>query len=118
MALCDRYGFFNGIYGIEQVNWANYWRGIIPDGILHGYGSGMWVSAYQGTTVQVGTGQAMVDNHRVWITTSKYIDLETGDNGAHIDRIVLRVTYGNTGESTVEVVAKKGKCCEWNEKPF
>ena len=35
---CDRYGFFNGILGIEQSNWANFWRGIIPDGIIAGFG--------------------------------------------------------------------------------
>ena len=52
---CDRYGFFNGILGIEQSNWANFWRGIIPDGIIAGFGDELEVYAQSdGRTPRLG----------------------------------------------------------------
>ena len=114
---CDRYGFFNGIYGLEQSNWANYWRGIIPDGVLaqpdgkpqptppmevYVPTQGMGMSVY------VRPGQAMVDNHRVWLTTQKTLSIAKHGSRPRIDMVVLRVTYGNTGKSIVELDVKTG----------
>ena len=108
--LCDRYGFFNGIYGLEQANWANYWKRIIPDGVLGGIGSEMHVyTKSNGLQVYVGTGEAMVDNHRVWITSEKVVPLTKASTAnPRYDYIVLRVTYGNTGQSTAKVISITG----------
>ena len=108
--LCDRYGFFNGIYGLEQANWANYWKRIIPDGVLGGIGSEMHVYTKQdGLQLYVGTGEAMVDNHRVWVTTEKVVQLAKASTAnPRLDYIVLRVTYGNTGQSTAKIISVTG----------
>lgn len=108
---CDRYGFFNGILGLEQSNWANYWRGIIPDGVISQQGNEMQVyvpTQGMGMMIYVDTGQAMVDNHRVWVTTRKLLPLAESGALDRIDLVVLRVTYGNSGESLVEIDVKTG----------
>ena len=102
---CDRYGFFNGIYGLEQKNWADYWRYIIPDGVIAGEKNEMEVVA--STTyvsgVSIKPGSAMVDNHRVWINAQKELQLPAAGSQNRIDLIVLRAVYGNSGESKVEL---------------
>ena len=108
---CDRYGFFNGIYGLEQTNWASYWRGIIPDGVLAQQGNEMQVyvpNTGMGMQVYVDTGQAMVDNHRVWLTTKKTVAIAGHGLLPRIDLVVIRVTYGNSGESLAELDVKTG----------
>ncbi len=108
---CDRYGFFNGIYGLEQSNWANYWRGIIPDGVLAQFDEEMAVtvpSQGMGMQVYVRKGQAIVDNHRVWITSNKVVPIANHGLLPRKDLVVLRVTYGNSGESKVVVDVKTG----------
>ena len=103
---CDRFGFFNGIYGLEQANWANYWRGIIPDGIIAGIKNEVEVvpSNTYVSGVSIKTGEAMVDNHRVWINAQKELQLPAAstDNN-RIDLVVLRAVYGNSGASKVEI---------------
>lgn len=110
MAECDRYGFFNGILGIEQSNWAQYWKGVIPDGIVAGVQNEMEVFAQSdGMKVHVRTGEAIIAGHRAWINQEKTIDIASNTSGnTRTDGIVLRVTYGNTGESKIEVLAKTG----------
>lgn len=110
MAECDRYGFFNGILGIEQSNWAQYWKGVLPDGVVAGIGNEMEVYAQSdGMKVHVKTGEAMIAGHRAWINTEKEVVIAANTSGeARTDGIVLRVTYGNTGESKIEVLAKTG----------
>ena len=106
---CDRYGFFNGILGLEQANWANYWRGIIPDGVISGQGQEMEVYAQSdGMKVHVRTGSAIIDNHRAWVTKEKEVLLAPATGSARNDLVVLRVTYGNSGESKIELTAKTG----------
>ena len=108
---CDRYGFFNGIYGLEQANWANYWHGIIPDGVIAQQKNEMNVykdEADAGMVVRVNTGEAMVDNHRIWITVPKQVQLADSGSLNRYDLIVARVTYGNSGESIAELDAKTG----------
>ena len=106
----DKFGFFNGIYGIEQSNWSNYWRGLIPDGIVAGFENEMQVYAQNdGMKVYVKTGQAMVDNHRAWSTSEKELTIATADAyNPRIDLVVLRIVYGNEGESKVYVDVKTG----------
>ena len=105
--LCDEYGFFNGIFGLEQSNWAKYWKGLIPDGIIAGVGNEMVVSrdgCSSNNQVSVGTGEAMIDNHKAWIRSQKVLDLTASASGKHrIDLVVLKCTYGNSGESKVEI---------------
>ena len=110
MAECDRYGFFNGILGIEQSNWAQYWKGVLPDGVVAGIGNEMEVYAQSdGMKVHVRTGEAMVAGHRAWVNQEKEIDIAANTSGStRTDGIMLRVTYGNTGESKIEVIAKTG----------
>lgn len=112
MADCDKFGFFNGVMGIEQTNWANYWRGVIPDGVIAEIDNEMEVyavNAGEGMMVRVKTGQAMVDNHRAWITTEKTLAIPTADaTYSRIDLVVLRATYGNKGASTISIEVKEG----------
>ncbi len=107
---CDKYGFFNGIYGIEQSNWANYWKGLIPDGVVSGIGNEMAVYALSdGMRVHVNTGEAMVDNHRAWLNTEKIVEIPAADGtNPRIDLIVLRVVYGNSKMSKIYVDVKTG----------
>lgn len=107
---CDRFGFFNGIYGIEQSNWANFWKGILPDGVIAGQGDELAVYAQSdGKKVHVRTGQAIVAGHRCWVNAEKEIDIADNDTGANrTDGIMIRVTYGNSGESKMQIVSKTG----------
>lgn len=107
---CDRYGFFNGVYGIEQSNWANFWKGIIPDGVIAGIDEELEVYAQSdGRKVHVRTGQAIVAGHRCWITSEKEIDIAENTSGAsRTDGIFIRVTYGNDGASRMNVLCRTG----------
>jgi len=106
----DRYGFFNGIYGLEQSNWANYWTGIIPSGVIAGLDDELEVYAQaDGMKVYVKTGQAMIDAHRAWSSSVKTVTLSAADSSFdRIDLIVMRVIYGNEGQSTVVLDVKTG----------
>lgn len=117
--VCDRFGFFNGIYGIEQSNWANYWRGIVPDGVLGGFGNELEVYAMSdGMRVHVKTGQAMVDNHRAWVTSEKELTIDTADStNPRLDLVVLRCVYANSKESKVYVDVKTGTPAATPELP-
>lgn len=108
--VCDKFGFFNGLYGIEQSNWANYWRGIIPDGVVASFENEMEVYAMSdGMQVHVKTGQAMVDNHRAWVTSEKELTIDTADStNPRLDLVVLRVVYANAKESKIYVDVKTG----------
>ena len=103
---CNKFGFFNGIYGLEQSNWAYYWKNVIPDGVLVGVRNEMEVVNH-GTDkakIVVSTGEAFVDNHRAWITTAMTFTLPNKPTANdRWDAVVLRAVYGNSGESRIEV---------------
>ena len=107
---CDDFGFFNGVYAIEQGNWAKYWEGIVPDGVIAGQGNELEVFAQSdGLKVHVKTGSAIVSGHRAWITSEKEIEIAENLTGsARTDGIFVRVNYGNDGESTLTLIAKTG----------
>ena len=121
---CDRYGFFNGILGLEQANWAQYWKGIIPDGVLAPltYNENdpteymqhpLHVTVSEGEMagqVVVQEGEAMVDNHHIWLTNSRTLTLTPKANSAkeRWDLVVIRVTYSNSGTSTAELAVVEG----------
>ena len=105
----DKFGFFNGIMGLEQGNWANYWKDIIPDCVVGGQANELEVFAQaDGMKVYVKTGQAMVDNHRVWITSQKELAIAASGSSSRTDLVVLRIVYGNEGESTAVLDVKQG----------
>lgn len=109
-AECDLYGWFNGIYGIEQSNWANFWHGIIPDGVISGENDELEVYAQSdGMKVHVKTGKAIVAGHCCWVTGEKVVDIAANSTGSdRVDGIFVRVTYGNDGESVMQIVVKTG----------
>ena len=119
MPNCDEFGFFNGIFGLEQANWGKYWKGIIPDGVIAGVGQEMAVSVGGGNlTVTVGTGEAMVDNHKAWITTPKDVTLTAASSSKkRIDAIVLKCTYGNNQASVIEATAIQGTAAASPSRP-
>ena len=109
---CDKYGFFNGIYALEQSNWANYMKGIAPDGIIADAGDELEVYAVsggEGMKVRVKSGEALVAGHKAWVNSEKSIDIPTADgSNPRNDLIVLRVTYDNDEESTIVIDVKQG----------
>lgn len=103
----DKFGFFNGLMGIEQGNWANYWKGIIPDGVVAGQGNELKVYAQNdGMKVYAKTGQAMIDNHRIWINAEKELAIAAASGSARTDLVVARIVYGNEEESTAVLDVK------------
>ena len=106
---CDRYGFFNGIYGLEQSNWAAFWRGIIPDGVLAVDDELKVYAQSDGRKVHVKVGQAIVAGHRCWVNMEKELDIaENSSGGSRTDGVFIRVTYGNSGASKMTVLVRTG----------
>lgn len=115
----NKYGFFNGVFGLEQANWADYWKGVIPDGVVANSGETnaiggqkeMAVTAASGMSVYVAPGEVMVDNHKGWNMSRKTLTCDTAENLAdpRIDSVIVRVRYGNDGESVMELDIKKGE---------
>ncbi len=112
--ICDKYGFFNGTYGMEQTNWANYWKGVVPDGVVaNSGGSGahkeMEVYLSGGLTVAIAPGECMADNHKGWISNTKTMTLSAADaSDPRIDSVIIRVVYGNEEESYIELDILEG----------
>jgi len=106
----DKFGFFNGLMGIEQSNWANFFRGLIPDGVIAGLDDELEVFAQaDGMKVYVKAGQAMVDNHHIWITSQKELTIAAASGTERTDLIVARIVYGNEGLSTAVLDVKTGE---------
>ena len=120
----DKYGFFNGIFGIEQANWAEYWKGVIPDGVVAN--SGALVNGHHelevyyagGMQVYVAPGEVMVDNHKAWLDVRRTLLIAESDStDDRIDTVVVRVIYGNEGESVVELDVKTGTASQTPTAP-
>ena len=103
----DSYSFFDGtsMTPVTQISWADYWRGVIPDGVVAGIGEEMRPFGNStGMVVYIGTGAIMIDNHRAVVSTQKALQLAAADaNYDRIDTIVARIQYGNEDESYVEL---------------
>lgn len=101
----DSFSWFDGseMSPLTQTTWANYWRGIVPDGIVAGIGNEMnTFSNSTGLYVYVDTGECMIDNHRGVVQTMKTLPIVTPDTEYdRIDVVVARVVYGNENESTM-----------------
>lgn len=108
----DSYSFFDGLSmtPVTQVTWADYWRGVIPDGIVAGVGDEMRPYGNStGMVIYISTGAIMIDNHRAVISTTKALQIEAADpDYDRIDTIVARIVYGNENESYVELDVKTG----------
>lgn len=120
----NKYGFFNGVFGIEQSNWADYWKGVIPDGVVANSGTSvdghkeMEVYPSLNFGVNVAPGEVMVDNHKGWNMTSKFLACEDADQyDSRIDSVVVRVVYGNDGESRMELDVVKGTPAQTPDPP-
>ena len=109
---CDRYGFFNGVMGLEQANWGNYWYPIFGDAVLSSYGDELEpyaVTGGEGMYVRVKTGQAIIAGHRVWVNSEKKLAVAAANaSNPRKDTICVRVVYGNTGETKVYLDVKTG----------
>lgn len=105
--LFDSYSFFDGLEmePVTQVNWSNYWRGVIPDGVVAEIGEEMRPYANStGMYVYVSTGACIVDNHRGVNSALKMMAVNTADaTYDRIDLLVARVVYGNENESYMEL---------------
>lgn len=103
----DRFSFFDGLEmePVTQVNWSDYWRGVIPDGIVAEVGNEMRPYANStGMYVYVETGACIVDNHRGVNSALKIMAVNTADaTYDRIDLLVARVVYGNENESYMEL---------------
>ena len=113
----DLYGFFNGILGIEHTNWANFWKNIIPDGVVSNGalssetadGELEVYAQSDGMKVHVKTGSAIVAGHRCWVNSEKELTIAANTTGSvRRDGFFVRVTYGNDGESKMTLVVKTG----------
>lgn len=103
----DRFSFFDGLEmePVTQVNWSDYWRGVIPDGVVAEVGEEMRPYANStGMYVYVSTGACIVDNHRGVNSALKIMPVNTADaTYDRIDLLVARVVYGNENESYMEL---------------
>ena len=103
----DTFSYFDGteMIPVTQITWSDYWRGIVPDGIVAKYQNEMRVYGNStGMVVYVESGACMVDNHRGVVSSEKQINIATADlNRPRIDVIVARVVYGNENESYMEL---------------
>ena len=101
----DSYSFFDGTgqTAVTQVSWANYWRGVIPDGVVAGIGDEMKVYGYSGgMVVKVAAGACFVDNHRGVLNSEKKLTITAAHaSKPRIDLIVARVVYGNSNSKIV-----------------
>ena len=93
--LFDSYSFFDGLEmePVTQVNWSNYWRGVIPDGVVAEIEDEMRPYANStGMYVYVSKGACIVDNHRGVNSALKMMAVNTADaTYPRIDLLVARV---------------------------
>ena len=101
----DSFSWFDGseMTPLDQTTWADYWKGVIPDGVVQDVGNEMRTfSNSTGLYVYVDTGACMVDNHRGVVQTMKTLPIVTPDPDLdRIDVVVARAVYGNENESTM-----------------
>ena len=101
----DSFSWFDGseMTPLDQTTWADYWKGVIPDGVVQDVGNEMRTfSNSTGLYVYVDTGACMVDNHRGVVQTMKTLPITTPDPDLdRIDVVVARAVYGNENESTM-----------------
>ena len=108
----DEYSFFDGtsMTPVTQTTWANYWKGVIPDGVIANIGEELKpYGASIGMNIIVGSGAIMIDNHRAVLNTETRVAIKEADpTYPRIDALVARINYGNEDESYIELDVLEG----------
>lgn len=108
----DEYSFFDGtsMTPVTQTTWANYWKGVIPDGVIANIGEELKpYGASIGMNIKVGSGAIMIDNHRAIMNSTTTVAVSEADpTYPRIDALVARINYGNEDESYVELAVLEG----------
>ena len=108
----DSYSFFDGndMTPVTQVTWADYWRGVIPDGVVANVAEEMKPYANStGMYVYVAPGACIADNHRGVVSATKQLAVSAAHaTKPRIDLLVARVVYGNANASYMTLDIKKG----------
>lgn len=108
----DEYSFFDGtsMTPVTQTTWANYWKGVIPDGVIANIGEELKpYGASIGMNIKVGSGAIMIDNHRAIMNSATTVSVSEADpTYPRIDALVARINYGNEDESYVELSVLEG----------
>ena len=116
----DSYSFFDGTdqTAVTQRTWADYWKGVIPDGVVAGIGDEMVPTGYSGgMVVKVASGACFTDNHRGVINSEKVLTIPDADaTKPRIDLIVARVVYDNS-DSRIELDVVEGTAATTPEAP-
>lgn len=104
-----RSGFFNSSNGdrkYDAEDIGNYFRGLITNGVLDSIDNRLQVTAGEGLTVNVDTGQAFVNCH--WLINDAMLSLSLAAADvqySRIDRVVLRLdTSDNVRTITIAVL--------------
>jgi hypothetical protein len=102
----DEYGFFNGVWEFNQVNWAKMMSPTVPDGVMGGIGNELQVWAdSSGMMVHVKTGECRVRGHRGSLESPVNLTIATADSvNPRIDLVVARVTYGSPSTMVLDVL--------------
>lgn len=108
--LFGEFGPFNGIFPLNQENWAKVFGPVFPDGILADAANEMEVYANSsGMKVFVKTGECRIRGHRGEITTETSLDIAAADaTNPRIDLIVARVEYDSGTGSTLKLAVLTG----------
>lgn len=105
-------GFFNSIDGDRKYNaddFADYFEGILTDGIYASVGTCFQCFISTDNTILVGTGRAKLLNRYIRNTTDFEVQLDAADaQYDRIDTICLKVDKANSGERAGSIVAIKG----------
>ena len=104
-----RSGFFNSSNGdrkYDAEDIGNYFRGLITNGVLDSIDNRLQVTAGEGLTVNVDTGQAFVNCH--WLINDAMLSLSLAAADvqySRIDRVVLRLdTSDNVRAITIAIL--------------
>ena len=102
----DEYGFFNGVWEFNQVNWAKMMAPTVPDGVIGGIGDELQVwGDSSGMMVHVKTGECRVRGHRGSLESPVNLTIAAADSvNPRIDLVVARVKYGSPSTMVLDVL--------------
>lgn len=72
-------GFFNSVEGDRLYNaedMSSYYKGLIKDGVLNGYGKGLVVTSNSDMTVTIGKGRAYIDGKYLELTADESLTIK------------------------------------------
>ncbi len=102
----SEYGFFNGTWEFNQVNWAKMFSPLVNDGVMAGIGGELEVYADSaGMTVHVRTGECRARGHRGSLETEANLPIAAADSvNPRLDMVVARVRYGSPSAMELDVL--------------